>query len=149
MASRDYRDIIGGSALIVVGGAAALIAAATMRFGTLTSMGPGMFPAALGGLLACFGVGIIVPALFRSGDLPTIEWRPLIAVLAAMLSFALLVTPFGMVPAIVVMTLIASTADGKLKPLQLLILIIALSMAATLIFQIALGLQLHAFKWPW
>lgn len=148
MHSRDYRDIIGGMVLIVIGAGAAIYAAMSLRFGTVTNMGPGMFPAALGMLLAGFGAVILVPAFCRGGDLPEIEWRPLIVVLLAMLAFALIVQPFGMVPAIVVMTLIASRADRKLSPLALSILIVALSLTATLIFQVALGLQLRAFSWP-
>lgn len=149
MHARDYRDIFGGGALIAIGGAAAIHALASLRLGTLTNMGPGMFPAAVGGLLAALGIAILVPALFRAGEMPAIEPRPLLAVLGAVLTFYLMVRSFGMIPAIAAMTLVASQADRKLSWGGIVVLAACLSLAATLIFRVGLGLQLVAFAWPW
>lgn len=148
MRNMDYRDIIGGSALIIFGIAAALFALLTLRLGTVNQMGPGMLPAALGVILAVLGLIILVPAFFRAGKLPQIDGRPFVAVLVSVLAFAVMVRPFGIVPAIIVLTVIASRADSKLSPLGVIVVALGLALGATLIFQIGLRMPVAAFSWP-
>lgn len=149
MLAKDYRDIAGGIALILVGTFAAVYALRFLRVGTISQMGPGMFPAALGVILVIFGVAILVPALFRSGESLHVNTRSFVVVSASILAFALIVRPFGLIPAVVVMTLIASRANDKLSLIGALILAACLSAVATLIFWMGLGLPLDAVNWPW
>ena len=149
MPGKDYRDIFRGAVLVLLGGGAAIHALATLNLGTVAQMGPGMFPAALGALLGALGVAILVPALFRSGEIPSVDLRSLAAVSASILVFALIVQPFGLIPAVVALTFVASWADSRLSLLGTTILAACLSVGATLIFQIGLGLQFSAFNWPW
>lgn len=148
MRPRDYRDIWGGAALIFIGCFAAIKAFSSLRLGTVMQMGPGMFPVALSCILVLLGVLILVPALFRAGDMPDIDFRALAASLGSIFAFAILVRPFGMIAAIVAMTLVAGQADGRLSPIGLLILAACLSTVAALIFKVALGLPLPLFAWP-
>ena len=55
MQKRDLKDILAGAVLIALGLPGAAYALATLPLGTLRRMGPGMFPAALGLILALFG----------------------------------------------------------------------------------------------
>lgn len=111
-------------------------------------MGPGMFPMSLGFLLAGLGALIAIPAFFRQGTLPTIDWRPVIFVMAGVLIFALTVTRLGMVPAIILLTFAAVAADTKIGWRGAILLSIALSVIAYLIFRVGLGIVLEPFRWP-
>lgn len=149
MPARDYRNIFGGGTLILVGVFIALHSLTTLTLGTISNMGPGMFPAGLGFILAALGIAIVVPALFRAAPLPEVDVRSLVAILGSVLVFALLLEPFGLVPAIVGLTLIASRADSKLSLLGTAILAVCLSIGTTLIFQVGLGRQISILNWPW
>jgi hypothetical protein len=149
LANRDYGDLASGAALVVAGVLIASYASATMELGTVSRMGPGMFPAALGVILATLGALIFVPALFTAGTPPDIDWRTMAAVSVSMLAFALLIRPFGLVPAIVALVAIASLADGKLGLKGIALVSGGLSLASWLIFSVGLELQLPAFAWPW
>ncbi len=148
MPARDYRDIIGGVLLIMVGAWAGLHAATTFDVGTMSRMGPGMFPASLGFLLAGLGILITIPALFRSGALPAVDWRPLLFIILGVMVFALTVTRLGMVPAIVLLTFAAVAADTKIGWKGAIVLAIVLSVIAYLIFRLGLGIVLEPFRWP-
>jgi hypothetical protein len=149
MHSRDYRDIIAGALLMLVGIYAAAVAVTTLDLGTLRVMGPGMFPAALGCLIAITGLLILVPALLRKGHMPRVDLRSALAILISILAFSLMVRPFGIVPSVVVQVLIASRADGKLTVVGTLAVALALALVTTLIFQKALGVPLAVAAWPW
>ncbi len=68
---RDYRDIVGGMLVAAFGAAAALYSFAHYRLGSVVSMGPGMFPTALGGLLVVGGFLIAAGGVLRRGPAPT------------------------------------------------------------------------------
>jgi len=145
----DYRDLIGG-ALVTLAGAAAMYHSLTaFSLGTAARMGPGYFPAVVGGLLVLCGVMILIPALLRARPMPVFEWRPLFWISLSTLAFALLLVPFGLVPAIIVQTLLAGISDCKLSWRGSLILAGVLSVGATLLFKVGLGLIVPAFSWPW
>jgi hypothetical protein len=148
MHTRDYRDLVGGGLLIALGLWAGFHAIANFDVGTVSRMGPGMFPASLGFLLAGLGAVIALPALFRSGEMPTVDWRPMLVIMLGVLVFALTVTRLGMVPAIVLLTLISVFADTKLRLVGGVILSVALSLIAYLIFRVGLGIVLEPFRWP-
>jgi hypothetical protein len=144
----DYRDIIGGGLLVIVGLSAGIYASVSYNPGTVTRMGPGMLPAALGYILASLGVVVVAGALFRSGDLPKPEYRPLVAVLAGTLLFALTINVLGMIPSIFLLTIAAVLADDKLGIKGTLILAAVLSVLAVLIFRVGLNISLYPFIWP-
>jgi hypothetical protein len=145
---RDYRDLIGGAILVVLGIACAVYAHHHYPLGSVSRMGPGMFPVAVGYLLAGLGVLIALPAWIRRGTLPIPELRPLLLVLGAVVSFALTIEWIGMVPAIFVLTALAVLADNKLGVIGTIVLASALSGGAWLIFAVGLGIPLYPFIWP-
>jgi putative tricarboxylic transport membrane protein len=149
MLRRDYRDLIGGSALIVIGLWATLQAWFDYPLGTVGHMGPGMFPAGVGVLLALTGVLVFVPALFRAGPaLAKPDLRAFFFVLLALVLFALTVDTFGLIPATAVLTVASVLADNKVGIIGTIVLTAVLSAIAILVFSVGLGIPLEPFKWP-
>ena len=145
----DYRDLIGGLLIVLAGAGAMYHSLTAFTLGTAARMGPGYFPALVSGLLIFCGLVIAIPALFRAGRLPHIELRPLLWVSLSTLVFALLLIPFGLVPAVIAQTVVAGIADRKLPWVTSFILAGCLAGGATLIFKVGLGLIVPAFAWPW
>lgn len=149
MNARDYRDAASGVLLAAIGAFTAYYAATRYDIGTLRLVGPGMLPVGLGCLLVGLGVLVAVPALRRlPGSYPMVEWRPLGAVVAGIAAFALTVRPLGMVPAIVLLTMLSSLADGRLGPVRALLLSLVLAGVAILVFRVMLGTPFPIARWP-
>ncbi|MFN3350599.1 tripartite tricarboxylate transporter TctB family protein [Pseudorhodoplanes sp.] len=148
MLSRDYRDIMAGLVMIAIGGGAAIYAWAFYRLGTVMHMGPGMFPFGLGILLAIIGVIVVLPALMREAPpIPRPDIRSFIFVSLSLVAFALTVRWIGLVPAVVLLVVIAALADNKLGLVKSLALAALLSVLAWFIFIYALGIPLQPFIW--
>jgi len=146
---RVNKDLIGGVLITLAGAVAVYHSLSAFTVGTLARMGPGYFPALVGGLLMLCGVLILIPALMRSGPKPNFELRPLFWISLSVLVFALLVVRFGLVPAIIVQVILAGISDRKLSWKGSLILAAGLSVGATLVFKLGLGMVLPVFAWPW
>lgn len=148
MATRDTTDIVAGSVLMLVGLGAAGYSAASYDLGRLNYMGPGMFPMGSGLVLALFGALIALPAFFRSGEAPSLNLRAAAAVLAGVALFAASVGLVGLVPASVLLVLVAALGDRQSRPLGTLVLAVVLAAICWLIFKLGLGITLPAFRWP-
>jgi hypothetical protein len=148
MLDRDYRDVIGGGVLVLLGALVMLYATTELQVGSLSRMGPGLFPAALGGILCVFGMIVAVPALFREGSPVTIELRPFFFVLASILVFGLMVHPFGIAPAVIAMVLISTLSEGRMSWPGALLLAAILAGIAVLVFNVALDIPIEAVRWP-
>lgn len=121
----------------------------SLKIGTVSQMGPGMFPAAVGVLLAAIGIFLLIQGVLTQGEPIEFDLRSILLICLSIAAFALLIRSFGLVPAITATVAIASRADAKLSPLGVAILSTVLSVAAVLIFQVGLKLSLSAFNWPW
>jgi hypothetical protein len=149
MLTRDYRDVVAGAILVALGIAVTAYATSALALGSVQRMGPGMFPAALGVILSLFGMGIAIPALFRSGTVwEQIEWRPMIFVAASIAGFALTVQTLGLIPATLFLIGLAHLAETQFKPRDLFVLLIVLPGLAYLIFGAGLGLTIPMLRWP-
>ncbi|MGQ7794550.1 tripartite tricarboxylate transporter TctB family protein [Faunimonas sp. B44] len=145
---RDHRDILGGLLVTAAGLFAAVYAATQYHLGTAGRMGPGMFPAVLGCIMALLGLAILLPALFRAGEAAAVEIRPILAILAGLAAFALTIDRFGLAPAIALLVVIASVADPRATLKGSLALSLALILVATAIFKIGLRFPFPLFAWP-
>jgi len=135
--------------LIVIGFGTTWQAWLEYPLGTVSRMGPGMFPAGVGALLMGMGLLVIVPALFRVGPaLPKPDFRALFFVLLSLAVFALTVDTFGLIPATALLTVTAVLADNKLGVIGTVVLAVGLAAIAILIFRVGLGILLEPFKWP-
>ncbi len=147
---RDNRDLIGGVILIGVGLFAALYAGSAYSLGTVRQMGPGMVPTILGCVLAGLGLLIAVPAMFREAALsPPVEWRPLIMVALSVAAFALTIERLGLLPAVIIMTVLAAMADRKLGLVAAVLLGAALAALAVAIFIFGLSVPIRILRWSW
>jgi hypothetical protein len=147
--SRDYRDIVAGGVLAAFGGWYAWYSLGHYGRGTLAKVGEGMFPSALGILLALLGAAILLGGLFRPGAKVDLRVRGPVFVILATAGFALLVKPFGLVPAIIATTVLSSLAGSeKVRPFSLLLLCAVLCVLCWLVFPLGLGLLVPMFDWP-
>jgi hypothetical protein len=145
----DHRDAAGGLALVGFGAALAFYSHANYALGTLRRMGPGMVPTSLGVLICIAGAIILISSLSRStGGGERLEWRSLVGTMASLASFALLMPRLGLVPTIIIMTLLASLITRTLGLLQAFALSLALAAIAVAIFTYALNLQMPLATWP-
>nr|WP_256478514.1 tripartite tricarboxylate transporter TctB family protein [Notoacmeibacter sp. MSK16QG-6] len=134
--------------LTAAGSAAAIYAAAHYSVGTVTRMGPGMMPVSLGVILAAFGLAIAAPAFFRRGETVPLNLRPLIVLTIAILTFALMIEPVGLIAAVFSTTVIATLAESRVSLGKALILGAAMSLLTWTIFIAGLGLPIRSFGWP-
>ena len=148
MLDRNYRDIFAGLLLAMAGAGAAAYALSSYTLGTISRMGPGMMPVSLGVILAAFGAMIAVPALFQTGRSVALRARPMIFLSAAVLAFALMIEPFGLVPSVMATTVIATLAETRVPVLRALLLGAAMAALTWGIFIFGLRLSIPAFEWP-
>jgi hypothetical protein len=148
MWKRDYRDIVTGAFFLLLGGFAAIYATYTYRLGSFGTMGPGMFPAIVGTIVALLGAGILIPALFEAGPKPEFDLRSALTVLAGVAAFAAFAAPLGLVPATFLLTSLSMLADSRVSIRTAIVLSVTLSVLAYAIFTWGLGIPLPAWHWP-
>lgn len=138
-------------------------------------MGPGYFPLALGIVLTALGVATAVKAYVAPDPAPGeapgggapdgvspdagvsdadepdprplagIQWRPTVAVFAAVTFFALTIDGLGLVLATFGTGLLAALARAGTKPVRALVIAVCLTLASWIIFVVLLQLRLALF----
>ena len=128
-------------------GLAAMWLAQDYPMGTARRMGPAYFPKIVGGALVLFGFIISLRSLWSDGKpvrLPTL--RPLIMIIGAVVAFALLLKPLGLVLALLVLILISCLGGSQFRLREVAILYIVLALIAVTFFVYGLGLPFNL--WP-
>jgi Tripartite tricarboxylate transporter TctB family len=114
-----------------------------------TRPGAGYFPLCLGVLLAFVGALVLFKALaFESegGDaIGSLAWRPLLAVVGAIIAFAALLEPIGLVGSVLVLVGLASLADEERQWKGVVAAAALLTLAALLLVHF---LRLALPLWP-
>lgn len=124
-----------------------LFVARKYRMGSAMSMGPGYFPAMLGGLMAVIGWIVFFQSLVMRGEkVPAISFRPLFLVILSLLSYGYLLQPIGMVLAVALLVVVSAFAGHEFKLKEVLILSVVASIFAVLVFVKVLGLPYPL--WP-
>ena len=145
----ELRDLIGGLALCAIGLFVALYAGSHYEVGRAARMGPGFFPVMLGWLLVGLGLLIVLLSFRRRVQAltpPPFRLRPLLAVLAAVAVFSLLIGRLGLVPATVALTFVAALGERQFKLRRTALLAVFLALLVWLTFTLGLGMQLPAFS---
>jgi hypothetical protein len=124
-----------------------MIGARNYRLGSAARMGPGYFPALLGGLLAVIG-GIV---FFRSlvaegGKIGAIPLRPIFFITLSLLGFGYLLQPLGLVLALVLMIIVSAWAGQEFRLREAIFLSVVLALLSVLVFAKGLGLPFPL--WP-
>jgi len=143
--SRDQIDLFGGLLMLAIGVFVALFAQ-RYQFGTPARMGPGFFPQLLGWILVALGLVITVSAWFRSGEAPTVQWKNALFAVSALLAFAVLLRPGGLVLATFSAAFVASMADNQSTWIGRLLISAGVTALAAMIF--VGGLRMSLPLWP-
>lgn len=141
-ADRDRADVIGGVALALLGLAVAGWAAANFDLGTPRRMGPGFFPLGLGLLLAILGAIVALTAAPAPGARPRVALPELVALIAAIVIFAVGLERIGLVPTTVLSVLVSSTAVARPGILWRLVLAVAVTAISVAVFSYGLAMNL-------
>ena len=146
MRIKSHSDFWCGLIFVAIG-VAFVVFARQYRLGSAARMGPAYFPTLLGGLLAVIGLGIAGAALVVDGArFPRLHVRPLLAILTAIVVFALVVDPLGFALAVVALVLIGGLADPDLHPMESIGVALLLALFSIGIFVALLGLPFNL--WP-
>ncbi len=146
----NRRDYYAG-ALMMMLGAGATIVGSRYEIGSLTRMGPGFFPTALGILLAFIGVLIAGTAAY-GGDAGTAEaptshpdWRGWFCIVSGALLFILLASRAGLVPATLACVFLAAMGDRNNSWKEALALAAGITVFGVLLFSYVLRIQIPLF----
>ena len=150
---RDIRaldkDFWSGAGLVVFGITYAGFGS-HYTIGSLSRMGPGFFPVALGTILALAGVAIAIkgwlaaaPATAAERRRP--EWRAWFLICASIVAFVAVAERFGLVPAAFAIVFVSAFADRDNRWPQVLILSVSITVMAVVVFWWALQIQLPLF----
>lgn len=141
------------SGVLCVLGLGVVLQGSTYTMGSLSRMGPGYFPIALGALLIFLGVVL----LFSSGlseddeddeqDFGTPEWRGWLCIIAGVIAFIVLGQYGGLVPATFALVFISALGDRTHTLLTAFALSAFVTVLGILIFAWALELQFPMFRW--
>jgi hypothetical protein len=145
MKHRDYQDIAGGILLTALGLWVAFHSK-QYDFGTAARMGPGFFPHILGWLLAVLGVLIALPAFFRHGQKITVQWGNAAFVLGAIILFAALLRPAGILLATFAAAFVSTLADKDITWLGRVYVSIGVAAVTWGVFIFGLSMRLPV--WP-
>jgi hypothetical protein len=105
------------------------------QMGSAVRMGPGYFPAVLGGLLAVLGLSIMLTSLAVQGPkVPAFHFRPLLLISASVVAYGYLMKPLGLVLATVAAVVIGALGGHEFKWKEVLILSVLLVVFSVLVF---------------
>ncbi|SAL49937.1 Tripartite tricarboxylate transporter TctB family protein [Caballeronia sordidicola] len=148
---RYGKDLYGG-VLTSVLGAGAAFAGSQYKIGTLSRMGPGFFPVTVGGLLVLVGIAIMLSA--KEPDVtPPIEekrppeWRAWIFICVGIAAFVVLGRWGGLLPATFAIVFISALGDRDNTWISALVLGVAMTVVAGVVFYWALQLQFPLLTW--
>ncbi len=131
---RAIKDVLAG--LVFIGfGLAFAVGAASYDIGTPLRMGPGYFPLVLGGLLVLIGITVIAKGLLAADAEPigTVPWRALVLILAAILFFGATVRGLGLVPSVLVVSLMAAFASQRTTVVGALVIAVGIVLGAVVV----------------
>ena len=138
--------------LLFAFGFAVLISALSYEQGTLRAMGPGYFPALLGGTLCVVSLLILVEdvaiGLRHWEQPPRITWhsaKSVLGPLAGILAFALTIRTVGFVPATFLCALLAGLGHPRNRLVELAIIAALVSALSSVVFVFALGIPVRLF----
>ncbi|SDS46974.1 tripartite tricarboxylate transporter TctB family protein [Bradyrhizobium canariense] len=144
------KDYYGGGLMMLIGLAAA-IQGRTYNVGTMSKMGSGFFPVALGVLLILAGAMIAltakaaVPADIKTQVAP--EWRGWLCITLGIIAFVVLGRYGGLLPATFAIVFISAMGDRQNTIGQALSLSLVMTAVAVAVFWWALQLQFALFRW--
>jgi hypothetical protein len=121
------------------------------RVGTLHNMGSGLFPAAIGAILALVGLAIAMsarsPAIYEESERSNFEWRGWSCIIGGTAAFVALGTYGGLVLATFAIVFITALGDRKNTLKQAFFLALAMVAVSVILFHWALQFDIPLFSW--
>jgi hypothetical protein len=148
--TKSRREIFAGG-LILLFGLVALLEGRRLGTGTLSDMGPGFVPMALGVVLC--GLGLVIALTGQAGppddgsgpDLP--DWRGAICILLGAVGFIVLGQHAGLAPAIFGSVFIAAVGDRTTKINEALALAAGVTVFGCVLFGTILKIPIPLYGW--
>jgi putative tricarboxylic transport membrane protein len=142
---RSPQDLGAGVVFILIG-AAGIVFGQDLALGSAARMGPGYFPMLLSGLIIAIGLVLAVRSLASDGPpIPPIHFRPLLAIILAVLAFGALIDRIGLALTAAVLTIGAAYARRDVNLIETLLLAVGLALFTVGIFVYALTQPLPAW----
>lgn len=141
MRIRSPREFWAGAMFIAFGVFFVAWSFAKYQMGSAVRMGPGYFPAVLGGLLVVLGLVVLLKALAADG--PTVarfHFKQLILVSGSVVAYGYLIKPAGLALATIAAVIIGALAGHEFKWKEALIVALVLVIFSWLVFVRALTL---------
>ena len=143
---RGPQDFVGGLVLIAIA-LFALWASSDLQGMRGFSFGAGTAPRMFGVLLLGLGVAVTVVGLVSHGEhISTYAWRGPLFVSLAIVSFALMIRPMGLIVSAFASFMISALGTPETKWKETIIVGICLTVFCSLLFPYALGLPMQ--MWP-
>jgi putative tricarboxylic transport membrane protein len=140
---RGPQDFVGGLALVAIA-VFALWASSDLQGMRGFSFGAGTAPRMFGYLLLGLGIAITIVGLISDGEhITTYAWRGPLFVSLAILSFAVMIRPMGLIVSAFASFMIAALGTPETKWKQTIIVAVCLTAFCSLLFPYALGLPLQ------
>ncbi len=147
MRIRNPKDFLAGLMFAGFGLFAAVYAGISYELGTPVRMGPGYFPAVLGGVLTVLGGVVLIRSLVFDGPrIETMRLRPVAAIFAACIGFAYLLAPLGLVFSTLLLVVASALGGREFRIGEVLALAVALVLFSVAVF--VTGLELPYPLWP-
>jgi hypothetical protein len=147
----ETREYYAGALMMLIG-LGAIVQGSSYRIGSLTEMGSGFFPVALGVILVLLGVWIAGMARRASStaaqeETAPAEWRGWLCILGSVAAFCVLGKYGGLLPASFAVVFISALGDRQNSWLTALWLAVAMSIVSVVVFWWALQVQFPLFTW--
>jgi hypothetical protein len=136
------RDICAGFFLLVIAGAA-YFGIRELPFADASGIGPGLVPKSVAALIALLGVVVMALGFSPASQrLDHFGLRGLLFVLGAVVIFASLIRPLGLIVAGPLSILVAGAADRDARPVELIVFALVLSALSIGLFKYLLRLPI-------
>lgn len=148
--SARAREYYGGVLMMLIG-LGAIVQGLSYRIGSLTAMGSGFFPVALGIILALLGIWIAGTARHEpSGPVEgggSVDWRGWLCIFGGVAAFVVLGKYGGLLPATFAVVFISALGDRENSWVSAFLLAVAMSIVCVAVFWWALQVQFPLFTW--
>ncbi|MCR9157221.1 MAG: tripartite tricarboxylate transporter TctB family protein [Rhodobacteraceae bacterium] len=137
---------VGPALMLLVGLAFVVGSTTTLELGSARRMGPGAFPALVGGLLSVLALATLIRNVRQPMEWDQPDPISVLAVSGGVIAFAFLTPLLGVLPAVVVSVLTTSSAVPQFRWSGRITLAICVSVAVWLVFVKGLGIPLTTIR---
>ncbi len=137
---------VGPALMLVIGLGFFVVPILTLELGTARRLGPGAFPALVGGLLAVLALITLIRNIRHCMGWEQPDPISVLAVAGGVIAFAFLTPLLGVLPAVVVSVLTTASAVPQFQWPGRIILAVCVSIAVWLIFVKGLGIPLTTIR---